>query len=843
PGMIWAHAMLPSINRFSDMLPGFTGNDKIGNYATIAALSGASGTNMTQIGVIVHELGHSLLGLPDLYDTGNFEDSRTDVNPIYTNGIGDWCIMSGGSWGLGGSAAFPSHVSGPLKYKFGFIEPVVLNREADSSAEDAEGRRIHGNNIGQVAPDPLTEDGWGSYEINAGSVDADAYYLVDLEPHSLVVRTQVDNANDLDSAAGIFNHTQLYEDTDRRWVEPWNDADRHVIPRESIAFIGGADGRGFFRGGLKSGLPFDAGIFLSTGSAARAAGPNASSNMSTDNGAGARSIAALDTLLRPMTMKDGKLEPLPNNEGYDRATTNAAGFSFDLLGSRKKISFDCVVATDAEATSDKNDIIAVIVDDKYGWLITRDELMERNNYNTALLKYDLDTDVDKDGIYDPEDPNVFLEDMDGDGIHDLLDPDKDGDGILDLPKLDADGKPVYPGEDLNGNGLLDKGEDTDDDGFLDEGEDLNGNGLLDKGEDTDKDGLLYVNEDVNGNGILDDFAFEDINKNGKLDPSEDLNGNGVLDPSEDLNGNAVLDPGEDLNNNEILDLGEDLNNNGILDLGEDLNGNGILDPTEDLNGNGILDIGDMEISFKDTDKDGIHDDLELDADGDGILDEKSTVDEDTNGNGRLDQKELDANNNTLLDLDEDINNNRWHDIVGEEDTNGNGLLDLISGDPEIEFKDMDGDGIHDNIDPDADGDFLLDYDKAPLGADGTPLLPNGDFNQNGKADIDEIFAGNGLVCINEDLNGDDDLTLPETPEDGEAAEAADGDDAEEDKGEDFYTNGKLDYGDPDIVFVDKDGDGNHDELVELISPHSFEGVETKYLKNGINDNRRDSNPP
>ncbi len=43
--------------------------------------------DMVDIGVYVHEFGHAL-GLPDLYDTDYSSD-----------GIGQWCVMSGGSWG------------------------------------------------------------------------------------------------------------------------------------------------------------------------------------------------------------------------------------------------------------------------------------------------------------------------------------------------------------------------------------------------------------------------------------------------------------------------------------------------------------------------------------------------------------------------------------------------------------------------------------------------------------------------------------------------------------------------------------------------------------------------
>ncbi|HEU0248529.1 MAG TPA: M6 family metalloprotease domain-containing protein [Gaiellaceae bacterium] len=51
-----------------------------------------------RIGVCAHELGHLLFGLPDLYDTDNTSE-----------GIGNWCLMAGGSWNGGGDV--PAHAS------------------------------------------------------------------------------------------------------------------------------------------------------------------------------------------------------------------------------------------------------------------------------------------------------------------------------------------------------------------------------------------------------------------------------------------------------------------------------------------------------------------------------------------------------------------------------------------------------------------------------------------------------------------------------------------------------------------------------------------------------------
>ncbi len=68
--------------------------------------------NITNIGILCHEFGHAL-GLPDLYDID------------YTSsGIGEWCLMAGGSWNNGGRT--PAHMSAWCKQKVGWISPTLL---------------------------------------------------------------------------------------------------------------------------------------------------------------------------------------------------------------------------------------------------------------------------------------------------------------------------------------------------------------------------------------------------------------------------------------------------------------------------------------------------------------------------------------------------------------------------------------------------------------------------------------------------------------------------------------------------------------------------------------------
>ena len=64
------------------------------------------------VGVFSHEFGH-LLGLPDLYDT-----------TFRSHGIGDWCLMAGGSWG--GEGNRPARMSCWCLSKLGWINPKVV---------------------------------------------------------------------------------------------------------------------------------------------------------------------------------------------------------------------------------------------------------------------------------------------------------------------------------------------------------------------------------------------------------------------------------------------------------------------------------------------------------------------------------------------------------------------------------------------------------------------------------------------------------------------------------------------------------------------------------------------
>lgn len=97
--MIWSHAW--ALNRNRVRLDGVW----INHYSTEP--------DDGQVGVFGHELGHAMFGLPDVYD-----------RDYSSEGLGNWSMMAGGSWGGGGAS--PAHFDAWCKLQCGFIDPTVL---------------------------------------------------------------------------------------------------------------------------------------------------------------------------------------------------------------------------------------------------------------------------------------------------------------------------------------------------------------------------------------------------------------------------------------------------------------------------------------------------------------------------------------------------------------------------------------------------------------------------------------------------------------------------------------------------------------------------------------------
>jgi len=84
-----------------------------------------------KIGVCAHELGHLLFGWPDLYDT---DDS--------SSGLGNWCLMAGGSWN--GNGDIPAHPSAWCKASQDWV--TTVNRTTSGSLTIAEvktGKKVY----------------------------------------------------------------------------------------------------------------------------------------------------------------------------------------------------------------------------------------------------------------------------------------------------------------------------------------------------------------------------------------------------------------------------------------------------------------------------------------------------------------------------------------------------------------------------------------------------------------------------------------------------------------------------------------------------------------------------
>lgn len=99
-----------------------------------------------RVGVFCHEFGH-VLGLPDLYDTS-----------YRSEGVGDWCLMGGGSWG--GQGHKPTRMSCWSLSKLGWILP----RKAKPGAHTL---------------DPLATDRSACLRVWTGGKTGPEYFLVE----------------------------------------------------------------------------------------------------------------------------------------------------------------------------------------------------------------------------------------------------------------------------------------------------------------------------------------------------------------------------------------------------------------------------------------------------------------------------------------------------------------------------------------------------------------------------------------------------------------------------------------------------------------------------------------
>lgn len=94
-----------------------------GDYAIQPEFEGSNNYSgpLVTIGVFAHEFGH-IFGLPDLYDTD-----------YSSSGLGNWCLMAGGTYGGNGNTPHtPVHMSAWCKKQLGWITPVNVTTALDN---------------------------------------------------------------------------------------------------------------------------------------------------------------------------------------------------------------------------------------------------------------------------------------------------------------------------------------------------------------------------------------------------------------------------------------------------------------------------------------------------------------------------------------------------------------------------------------------------------------------------------------------------------------------------------------------------------------------------------------
>ena len=279
----------------------------------------------------------------------------------------------------------------------------------------------------------------------------------------------------------------------------------------------------------------------------------------------------------------------------------------------------------------------------------------------------VDADSDGDGLLDSVEGGV---DSDGDGVTDERDRDSDNDGIGDAVEAfgggasgvvldsDGDGVPDYRDLDSDGDSVFDAYE-ADHlvltvEGRLQSATAVDERGLAagsaDAATDTDGDGVPdYRDLDSDNDGIVDLFEVGavDGDGDGRLDDPRDANGDGADDrlqqaisPWIDTDGDGVPDMRDlDSDDDSLLDLVEahggdgDLDHDGVLDAFVDADGDG-LDDNVRAAGTGA--------GMRDTDRDGLPDQTDLDSDGDGVFDLVEAGGVDENGDGVVDREPTDG---------------------------------------------------------------------------------------------------------------------------------------------------------------------------------------------------------
>lgn len=125
---VWGHAW--DIDNDPAVADGKTIGLSLNGSRGYAQIGEKHGDHQATVGIVAHELGHLIFGLPDLYDT---DGSST--------GIGGWCLMATGGWGQGPRDSFagqtPVLPSAWVKVALGWVVPQTAGDMALMAAGDA----------------------------------------------------------------------------------------------------------------------------------------------------------------------------------------------------------------------------------------------------------------------------------------------------------------------------------------------------------------------------------------------------------------------------------------------------------------------------------------------------------------------------------------------------------------------------------------------------------------------------------------------------------------------------------------------------------------------------------
>jgi len=491
-----------------------------------------------------------------------------------------------------------------------------------------------------------------------------------------------------------------------------------------------------------------------------------------------------------------------------------------------------------------------------------DGLLDGEEVLTGSVPYETDpnvVDTDGDGLSDGFEV-LFDLDPEREGIQgtDPTDPDTDGGGAGDGTEFENGGDPLDPDDDpmyidTDGDGLLDREEDRNGDGFLDANEtdpgnrDTDGDGLLDSYEvrgslsnvtdprnpDTDSDSIKDGEEVFPGeDGFVTDPTSNDTDGDGLLDPDEISGSLGwKSDPTErDGDGDGLGDY------IEIFDLGTDPLDvdtdsdglpdgwidgyngrplNGLRDLGEfeDRNLDGYIDPGDWNDGGGP---GETDPRLPDTDGGGVSDGgevLHLPLPFNPLVPIDDILIKDTDGDGLTDAEE---NGTGYLTF--------WDDPDSDNDGLADGEMTVVIDGVVMpgELSPHNGYPATDPLNPDTDGDGVLDGMEVNNGTDPTNPDTDGDHLWDGEDTIGpdmrphagELSSHNGYLPTDpRDPDSDDDGLL-----DGKNLILPNGE----------QVLGEIDYG-CNPHSADTDGDGLTD-LFEVTTYYNFsKGVDWEGL--------------